>query len=294
MGRKNMDRWLGDGGMPIIGLVGGAFTGYGVDGEDLGWVVGTFTPEELACNPHGITQAGIHSLILDACMNFAINSALSGRDRTRGTLEMKTETMRPAMKGTSYAIRGDVVRMAKQVAYGEAVVRDAEGALISRATGTFLSSIGNNPLHRAELERVLGPGPGVCLICCGPTAVGFACCFACQTVARRLNRPLSPVLPISLCPVPGPLYSALVAYKESSLAETRHRYFPLILDAFCGFIARHRQCVEAVLGGSVDVVLAVPSSRRPSLAPLDRVPEARRPDGRHPQRDRSVAGELAP
>jgi acyl-coenzyme A thioesterase PaaI-like protein len=138
MGRKDMDRWLGDGGMPIIGLVGGAFTGYGVDGEDLGWVVGTFTPQDLACNPHGITQAGIHSLLLDACMNFAINSALSGRDRTRGTLEMKTETMRPALKGTSYAIRGDVVRMAKQVAYGEAVVRDAEGALISRATGTFL------------------------------------------------------------------------------------------------------------------------------------------------------------
>ena len=143
MGRKDMDRWLGDGGMPIIGLVGGAFVSYGVDGEDLGWVTGTFTPEELACNPHGITQAGIHSLLLDACMNFAINAALSGRDRTRGTLEMKTETMRPATKGTSYTMRGEVVRMAKQVAYGEAMIKNAEGALVSRATGTFL-------LHRSE------------------------------------------------------------------------------------------------------------------------------------------------
>jgi uncharacterized protein (TIGR00369 family) len=143
MGRKDMDRWLGDGGMPIIGLVGGAFTAYGVDGEDLGWVNGTFTPEALACNPHGITQAGIHSLLLDASMNFAINAALSGRDRTRGTLEMKTETMRPAMKGTTYVLRGEVVRMAKQVAYGEATVRDEEGTLVSRATGTFL-------LHRDE------------------------------------------------------------------------------------------------------------------------------------------------
>ena len=35
---KDMDRWLGDGGMPIIAVVGGAFTAYGVDGEDLGWV----------------------------------------------------------------------------------------------------------------------------------------------------------------------------------------------------------------------------------------------------------------
>ena len=138
MGRKDMDRWLGDGGMPLIGVVGGALVGYGVDGEDLGWVAGTFSPEELACNPHGVTQAGVHSLLLDACMNFAINAALTGRDRTRATLELKTETMRPALRGTTYALRGDVVRMARQVAYGEASVRDPEGELVSRATGTFL------------------------------------------------------------------------------------------------------------------------------------------------------------
>ncbi|HVB90772.1 MAG TPA: PaaI family thioesterase [Acidimicrobiales bacterium] len=138
MGGKDMDRWLGDGGMPIIAVVGGGFTGYGVDGEDLGWVVGTFTPTDMACNPHGITQAGIHALLLDACMNFAINAALPGRDRTRGTLEMKTETMRPAMKGDAYVLRGEVVRMAKQVAYGEASVRHPDGTLVSRATGTFL------------------------------------------------------------------------------------------------------------------------------------------------------------
>ena len=143
MARKDMDRWLGDGGMPIIALVGGAFTAYGVDGENLGWVTGTFTPEELACNPHGITQAGIHSLLLDAAMNFAINAALEGRDRTRGTLEMKTEPMRPATRGTAYVLRGEVVRLAKQVAYGEANLKDAEGVLISRATGTFL-------LHREQ------------------------------------------------------------------------------------------------------------------------------------------------
>ena len=57
---KNMDRWLGDGGMAIIGAVGGSFDAYGVDGEDLGWVSGTFTPLDLACNPHGSVQAGVH------------------------------------------------------------------------------------------------------------------------------------------------------------------------------------------------------------------------------------------
>ena len=56
---------------------------------------------------------------------------------------MKTETMRPASLGLAFAVRGEVVRMAKQVAYGEATVRDEEGLLVSRATGTFL-------LHRPE------------------------------------------------------------------------------------------------------------------------------------------------
>jgi len=133
-----MDRWLGDGGMQVIGQVGASFTDYGVDGEDLGWVEATWTPTALACNPHGIVQAGIHSLVLDASMNFAINAALAGRDRTRGTLEMKTETMRPAKQGDTLRLRGEVVRMARQVAYGEGTVRDGDGRLVSRATGTFL------------------------------------------------------------------------------------------------------------------------------------------------------------
>ena len=136
--RRDMSRWLGDGGMPIIAAVGGSFERYGVDGEDLGWVEGAFAPETLACNPHGVVQAGVHALLLDACMNFAINAALPGRDRTRGTLELKTETMRPATRGNRYRLRGEVVRMARQVAYAEGTVRGGDGTLLSRATGTFL------------------------------------------------------------------------------------------------------------------------------------------------------------
>jgi uncharacterized protein (TIGR00369 family) len=135
---KDMDRWLGDGGMPVLGVLGASLDAYGVDGEDLGWVDGSFTPTELACNPHGIVQAGIHGVLLDAAMNFAINAALRGRDRTRGTLEMKIETMRPAMLGSAHVLRGEVTRMAKQVAFAEASVRDDAGVLLSRATGTFL------------------------------------------------------------------------------------------------------------------------------------------------------------
>ncbi len=50
--------------------------------------------------------------------------------------------MRPALVGETYRLRGEVVRMARQVAYAEATVVDDKDQLISRSTGTFL-------LHRA-------------------------------------------------------------------------------------------------------------------------------------------------
>ena len=150
---KDMDRWLGDGGMELIATVGGSFDEYGVDGEDLGWVLGVFVPAPQACNPHGIVQAGVHGLLLDAAMNFAINAALPGRDRTKATLEMKVETMRPALVGDEYRLRGEVVRMARHVAYAEATVSDGGGRMVSRSTGTFL-------LHRQDDGQSPRTGPG--------------------------------------------------------------------------------------------------------------------------------------
>lgn len=133
-----MDRWLGDGGMALIGAVGASFSAYGVDGEDLGWVEGTFLPTALACNPHGSVQAGVHALLLDASMNFAINAALRGRDRTQATIEMTTELLRPALLGSPYRLRGEVVRLTRQIAYGEATITSEDAKLVSRASGTFL------------------------------------------------------------------------------------------------------------------------------------------------------------
>jgi uncharacterized protein (TIGR00369 family) len=133
-----MDRWLGDGGMAIIGAVGGALRAYGVDGEDLGWVEGTFEPTPLAANPHGTVQAGVHAVLLDAAMNFAINAALTGGDRTAATIELATELLRPASTGAVYRLRGEVVRLARQIAHAEATLSDDQGDLVSRASGTFL------------------------------------------------------------------------------------------------------------------------------------------------------------
>jgi uncharacterized protein (TIGR00369 family) len=131
-----MGRWLGDGGMQIIGALGCSFESYGDDGG--GWAEGTWVPTPLACNPRGVVQAGVHAVVHDAAMNFAVNAGLPQGDVARATLELKTELLRGAAAGDRLALRGEVTRQAKLVAYAEARVTNADGELVSRATATFL------------------------------------------------------------------------------------------------------------------------------------------------------------
>ena len=137
---KNMDRWLGDGGMPVIGAIGAAISSYGMNegSADSGWSAGAWTPTEMACNPHGIVQAGVYAVLHDALMNFAINTVLDGRDRTKATLEMKTELIRASRLGEQLQLQGNVVRITKSIAFAESRVLDAAGALVSKSTGTFM------------------------------------------------------------------------------------------------------------------------------------------------------------
>ncbi len=130
--------------MAVIGQLGVRFDDYGVEDDDhAGWVTAAWEPTALACNPHGVVQAGVHAVVLDAAMNFAVNAGLSGKDRTRATIELKTELMRPAAAGDALSVRGAVVRETRQIAFAEARVENQAAQLVSRATGTFL-------LHRAE------------------------------------------------------------------------------------------------------------------------------------------------
>lgn len=139
-----MKRWLGDGGMAVLAEVGVRFDEYGIEDDDhAGWATAVWEPTALACNPHGTVQAGVHAVVLDAAMNFAVNAGLSGKDRTKATIEIKTELMRPAAAGDVLSVRGAVVRETRQIAFAEARIENGSAQLVSRATGTFL-------LHRAE------------------------------------------------------------------------------------------------------------------------------------------------
>ena len=123
---------LGDGGMPLLGALGLTFESYGA-----GWAEATWLPTELACNPHGGVHGGVFGVVHDAAMNFAVNSALESGDRAT-TLDVSYQTIRPASAADGLSVRGEVVRLAKQVGYAESTVRNADGGVVSRGSATFL------------------------------------------------------------------------------------------------------------------------------------------------------------
>ncbi|MGH8992038.1 MAG: PaaI family thioesterase, partial [Acidimicrobiia bacterium] len=127
-----MERWLGDGGMPLITRLGAALTAYGE-----GWAEATWTPTPDACNPAGTVQAGVQAVLLDAAMNFALLAALDRGDRV-ATLEMKVSNLRAAPGGERLDVRGETVRVGRRVGFVQAWLRTADGADVAHATGTFI------------------------------------------------------------------------------------------------------------------------------------------------------------
>ncbi len=87
-------------------------------------------------------------------------------------------------------------------------------------------------------------------------------------MGRRLGLPLAPVLPARLCPLPSPLYTVLLGYKESPVAEARLRFGPMVRALVRVFLLEHAAQLEALLGGGIDLVTVVPSSQRPGPGPL--------------------------
>ena len=87
-------------------------------------------------------------------------------------------------------------------------------------------------------------------------------------VARRLGLPLTPVAPVRLCPLPSPLYTVLLGYKESPVAEARARFGAMMRALVHSFLMAGGPRLAARLGGPVDVVAVVPSTHRPGMAPL--------------------------
>lgn len=130
-GARDMRRWLGDGGMPILSEVGVTIDSYGSD-----WAEATWTPTPLACNPAGYLNTGVQSVVLDALTSFALNAALPRGSRI-ATLELKVSTIRAARAGAALRVRGEVVRLASRLAFVRGRAVDELGQVVCEATGTF-------------------------------------------------------------------------------------------------------------------------------------------------------------
>jgi hypothetical protein len=76
-----------------------------------------------------------------------------------------------------------------------------------------------------------------------------------------------------MCPLPGPLYTVLMGYKEAPVAEARARFGPIVRSLTAAFLRAHADCVAALAGGRPHFVLPVPSTVRPGGSPIARVPE---------------------
>jgi uncharacterized protein (TIGR00369 family) len=129
---RSMDKALGDGGMPLLGQLGVDFQRYGE-----GWVEAAWVPTDSACNPVGAVHGGVYAVVHDAAMNFATNSALE-KGESGATISITYSTMRGAEAGDALAVRGEVVCLARRIAYLQTTITNAAGEIVSTASGTFI------------------------------------------------------------------------------------------------------------------------------------------------------------
>jgi uncharacterized protein (TIGR00369 family) len=117
---------------PIITLIGGQLIS-----SEVGEVVFTCTPDESVYNPIGVVHGGLVCTLLDSAIGCAVHSTLAaGFGYT--SIEIKVSYLRAVHAGTELTIRGWVVKPGRRIAFGEADVRDASGAILATASGTCL------------------------------------------------------------------------------------------------------------------------------------------------------------
>jgi uncharacterized protein (TIGR00369 family) len=93
-----------------------------------------FTGGEAFLNPAGAVQGGIVAAMLDDTMGPALFAHTEGAIFAP-TLDLHVSFIRPARPG-AFVGKGRVVNLGRSVAFLEAELFDAEGALIARATAT--------------------------------------------------------------------------------------------------------------------------------------------------------------
>ena len=87
------------------------------------------------CHSGGVVQGGFVSGWIDAAMAHAVMS-VTGRDYTPMSLEMKVSFFAPARPGRVIA-EGWIERRGKSTCFTEGVLKDANGAVLAKASSTI-------------------------------------------------------------------------------------------------------------------------------------------------------------
>ena len=132
-----VDEWLADHTPAVVVALGGLFTRCGVDGEDLGWVDGTFTPAALAGDPDGIVPGGVLAVVLGAAMTVAVDVVAMADGASATVAALTMAVTRSPRCAEALTLRGEVAALHRTGGSAEATLVDADGALVARATATL-------------------------------------------------------------------------------------------------------------------------------------------------------------
>ena len=87
------------------------------------------------CNTSGNVQGGVLASFADAALGAAVAAHLP-EDHYPALAEMKISIFRPAPAGTRLTATGRIVKPGRRVMFSEAEIKDSDGKLIARASGT--------------------------------------------------------------------------------------------------------------------------------------------------------------
>ena len=118
---------------PIAATMGFHLTDHGA-----GRVVVGCTPAEYHYSPYGMAHGGLAATLLDTASGCAIHTLLE-QGEAYATLDLHVNFLRPITVDTGdLRAVGEVVSMGRRVAVASAVVQDADGRDLARATATCL------------------------------------------------------------------------------------------------------------------------------------------------------------
>jgi uncharacterized protein (TIGR00369 family) len=110
------------------------------DKSEPGRTVWRVRAHERFANPAGVIQGGFAAACCDSAMGAAAVTFAQGRAVRISNAELKVSYLRPVLPGMTLTCEAEVTYGGSRVAFVEATLRSDDGAVVARATSTYLYS----------------------------------------------------------------------------------------------------------------------------------------------------------